>query len=230
MLFVPLILLVLSIGLSRFALMRFEQAMALGSRHRMPSAQTAEEAVREFLEANGVEDVRIVEHTAMVSDYYDPTRRTLFLNRSTMLGTSAAAWAVALHEAAHALQEGDARKALEWRHGNVRLARYAPTLIGLLCAALAFSGRMHVRNALLICAVLCALIMAFSLMSMPVETNASQRVQAWMEEKLRKHHALLEVFTKLLERVAWRDTGALARSPLYVLFGLLPVGGKLRPR
>ena len=186
--------------------------------------------MREFLDANEAQDVQIVEHTALVSDYFDPKRRTLFLNRSTMHGTDAGSWAVALHEAAHALQGGDARKALDWRLGNIRLARYAPTVVVATCFLLTFLKRLPFRSTLFICGALIALIMLLNVMSMPVEMNASQRAQAWLEEKLRRHPALLEVFTALLSQVAWRDTGAFLRSPMYCLHGLLPVGGKLRPR
>lgn len=228
MLVIPIILLLFSIGLARYAMQRYEEGMKLGARHVMPGGQTAGEVAREFLDENDGKDVKIVEHTAVISDYFDPKRRTLFLNRSTMNGTDAASWAVVLHEAAHAFQEGDARKALDWRLGNVRLARYAPTVIGAACLALAFLKRLPFRSALMVCGVIFALIMMMNVMSMPIEMNASQRVQAWIEEKLRKHPALVEVFTLLLGRVAWRDTGVLVRSPLYFLSGLLPVGGKLR--
>lgn len=228
MLFIPIILLVLSIGVARYAMRRHEEAVKVGARHTMPGGQTAGEVAREFLEACEAKDVQIVEHTALVSDYFDPKRRTLFLTKATMNGTDAGSWAIALHEAAHATQEGEARKALDWRLGNVLLARYAPSVVGLACLVLAFLKRLPFPRALLICGIVFALIMALNVMSMPIEMNASQRAQAWIEDKLRKHPALIEVFTALLARVAWRDTGVFAKSPTYFLFGMLPVGGKLR--
>lgn len=228
MLAIPVILLLLSIGIARYAMQRHEEAIKAGRRHVMPGGQTAGEVAREFLEANEATDVQIVEHTAMVSDYYDPKRRTLFLTRATMQGTDAGSWAIALHEAAHALQEGDARKALDWRLGNVRLARYAPTVVALACMVLTFLKRLPFRSTLIICGILFALIMLVNVLSMPIEANASQRAQAWIEDKLRKHPALLEVFTTVLARVAWRDTGVFVKSPMYFLYGLLPMGGKLR--
>ena len=230
MLAIPVILLLLSIGIARYAAQRHEAALRTGARHGMPGGQTAAEAAREFLDANEAKDVQILEHTAMVSDYFDPKRRTLFLTRATLNGTDAGSWAVALHEAAHATQEGDALKALNWRQGNIRLARYGPTLVAVVCLALTFLKRLPFRSTLLICGVLFALIMLANALSMPVEFNASRRVQAWIDEKLRKHPALQELFANLLSGVAWRDTGVFVRSPLYFIFSLLPGGGKLRPR
>jgi uncharacterized protein len=228
MIAIPIILLLLSIGIARYAMQRYEEGIKAGARHTMPGGQTAGEVAREFLDANDATDVQILEHTALVSDYFDPKRRTLFLNRATMGGTSAASWAIALHEAAHATQEGEGLKAFEWRLGNIKLARYAPTVIGIACIVLTFLKRLPFQRTLLICGVLFALIMALNVMSMPIEVNASQRAQAWIEDKLRKHPALIEVFTALLGRVAWRDTGVFVRSPTYLLFGMLPVGGKMR--
>jgi Zn-dependent membrane protease YugP len=228
MIALPIILLLLSIGIARYAMQRYEEAVKTGARHSMPGGQTAGEVAREFLDANDVSGVQVVEHTALVSDYYDPKRRTLFLSRATMHGTSAAAWAIALHEAAHATQEGESLKAFEWRLGNIKLSRYAPTVVGLACAVLMVLKRLPPSRALLVCGAFFALIMGLSVMSMPIEVNASQRAQAWIENKLRKHPALVELFTTLLGRVAWRDTGVLMKSPTYALSALMPVGGKLR--
>lgn len=225
----PIILLVVAIGISRFALQRYDQGVKLGARQTVPGALTAAEAARQFLDENDAADVTIVEHNAMVSDYFDPGRRVLFLNKSVMQGTDAASWSIALHEAAHATQQGEEKKALLWRLGNIRLARYAPTIIGIAAIILAFVKRAP-RPALFACGVAFFLIVLANAMSMAVEYNASQRVTAWLERKLRRHSDMLDLFKQILPRVAWRDTGALIRSPMYLLFGMLPVGGRLRPK
>lgn len=230
MLVLPILLLVIAIGISRFATQRFEQGLELGRRTRAPGAQTAAEAVREFLDENGASDVRIVEHTAVVSDYFDSRRRVLFLNKSVMDGTDIASWSIALHEAGHATQQGEEAKALKWRLGNIRLARYVPALLGILLLTFLVLKRIQVRHALLVAGIILFLIAMFNAMSMAVEYNASQRARAWLERKLRRNSDALDVFEQVLPRVAWRDTGALLRSPVYLLFGMLPVGGKLRPR
>lgn len=229
MLFLPILLLLIAIGISRFAMQRYEQALILGARRTVPGAQTAGEAAREFLDANDASDVQIMEHNAMVSDYFDPSRRVLFLNKAVIQGTDAASWSIALHEAAHATQQGEEKKALIWRLGNVRLARYAPAVIGIAAIILAFVKRAP-RPALFACGIAFFLIAMLNAMSMAVEFNASQRVAAWLERKLRRHSDVLDLFRQILPRVAWRDTGALIRSPMYLLFGMLPVGGRLRPK
>lgn len=225
-----IILLVLTIGAAKLASDRHQNALKEGARLLVPGAQTAAEAAREFLDANGASDVKIREHSALVSDYFDPSRRTLFLNRSTLNGTDLASWVTTLHEAAHALQSGDSQRALTWRLSNIRITRYLPTLIAFLCLLFVFLKRLPANAALRICAALWALIMLFNILSLPVEFNASNRALAWIERKFPRHPDLINAITPLLRAVALRDTGVFLRSPLYCLFGLLPLGGKIRPR
>ncbi|HCN76644.1 MAG TPA: peptidase, partial [Verrucomicrobiales bacterium] len=51
----------------------------------------------------------------MTSNCFDPRRRRLFLTRETAGGATLAAWAVALHEAGHAAQTGEALGDVKWR-------------------------------------------------------------------------------------------------------------------
>ena len=99
---------VLCVGVCRFAASRYAAALASGSRERVPTAHTGAEIARMFFAFEGVHDVEVLEHTSVASDYFDPSRRRLFLRPEIAQGTTMAAWAVALHEAAHATQEGDA--------------------------------------------------------------------------------------------------------------------------
>lgn len=221
---------ILAIGIANFARERFDAASRVGASTAVPERQTAAEVAREFLDAAGAEDVRIVEHNALVTDYFDARRRTLFLHPDVMSGATITAWAIALHEAAHATQGGASRSALEWRMTCIRATRYLPTLIAVVCVILGFLKRLPWPMGLRITALSWFLIMLFNALSLPIEFNASQRALAFLERKLRKNPELLEKLEAVLKGVAWRDTAAFLRSPLYCLFGALPVGGTLRPR
>ncbi|HEY2574569.1 MAG TPA: zinc metallopeptidase [Verrucomicrobiaceae bacterium] len=230
MLTIFVIALLLSVGAANFGRVRFEEAMKLGSRLKSPGGQTAAEVAREFLDTFEATDVMIVEHNALVTDYFDPVRRTLFLHREIMQGTSAAAWAVALHEAAHATQTNTMRAALDMRRSNIKLTRYVPALSAAMFAVLGFLRRPPFAIGWRLVAAIWFVVMALNLLSLPIEFNASQRALAFLERKLRKHPEALERLGKLLSGVAWRDTAVFLRSPVYCLFGALPVGGTLRPR
>jgi uncharacterized protein len=224
------IALVLALGTANFGRTRFEGAMRTGARLRSPGGQTAAEVAREFLDDGDAADVKIVEHNALATDYFDPGRRTLFLHPDVMNSPSAAAWAVALHEAAHAMQGGPMRAAFDLRRSNIKLTRYAPALSAALFAALGFLRRPPFAIGWRIVAAIWFVVMLLNVLSLPIEFNASQRALAFLERKLRKNPEILEHFGRLLGGVAWRDTAAFLRSPLYCLFGALPVGGALRPR
>ncbi len=221
------IFLIAALAVAFFAKQRYEAAFAYGIKAAMPGGQTAADVAREFLEANEAADVKIVEHSATVTDYFDPKRRCLFLHRDVMNGRSAVAWAIALHEASHAAQPV---KSVEIRMSNIKLTRYVPALTALAFLVLGFLKRVPFPIGLRITAVIWFIIMLLNVMSLAVEFNASARAMAFLEQKLSRCDSLLETLTRVLKGVAWRDTAAFLRSPLYCLFGLLPVGGKLRPR
>ncbi len=230
MLALIIIPLLFALAAAKFASDRFHAAIKTGSKVGVPGAMTAAEAVREFLDENDASDVKIMEHNAFVSDYYDVGRRCLFLNQSTMMGTDAASWSLALHEAAHALQTGESAKLFLWRQGNIRLTRYAPTLIAFVCLLLNFLKRLPFRSTLMICGILFALIMLVNLLSTPIEKNASARVMSWLDRRLEKYPELLDTFAVVLSGVAWRDTAVFLKSPMHFFYAFLPMGGKLRPR
>jgi hypothetical protein len=72
-------------------------------------------------------------------------RRRLFLSRDIREGSTLAAWALALHEAAHALQTGEDRDALLWRRTCVRLTRYIPVLALFGVVAMMFFMKLPFR-------------------------------------------------------------------------------------
>lgn len=197
---------------------------------KSPDGQTAAAVAREFLDAGGASDVRIVEHAGLVTDYFDPARRTLFLHPDVMNNASGAAWSIALHEAAHAMQAETMRTALDMRRSNIKMTRYVPGLTALAVVVLGFLRRPPFGIGWRLLALVWFVVMLLNALSLPVEFNASRRALVFLEGKLRGNDKLLERFARLLNGIAWRDTAAFLRSPVYCLFGVLPVGGTLRPR
>ena len=223
------IALVLALGIANFARQRYEVALQRG-RRPSPLPQTAAEIAREFLDSFDAADVRIVEHNGFISDYFDPKRKCLFLHRDVMNGKTDAAWAIALHEAAHAAQMRGMMTALDMRIGNIRLTRYAPALAGLLIVVLGIMKRPPLGIGWKILAVIWAVIMLLNALSLPIEFHASKLARAFLERKFRKNPDALENLDLVLSGVAWRDTAVFLRSPMYCFYALLPVGGRMRPR
>lgn len=217
-------------GASNYALQRYEAAVAAGRREKAPLPLTGEEIALEFLKSNDVTDVQVVAHNGVVTDYFDPSRRRLFLRSDFKDGRHLAAWAVALHEAAHALQTGEALEELKWRRGCIKLTRYLPTLSVILVVALKFLKVMpNIRLALFAVIGVCALVLLLNIGTLAVERNANLRLRKFLDDRLRQHSAAQDQLEAILAATALREVGDLLRSPRYFFFSALPGTSKTRP-
>ncbi len=225
-----IVVLVLGIGLSRWALARHEAMMLKGFRASSPTAHTGGEIALMFLKSEGVEDVQVVEHNAVVTDYFDPTRRRLFLRKDVAEGTTLAAWAIALHEAAHALQTGDSLGELKWRQSCIRMSRYLPMASVFVIVGLMIARILIAKNALFVAAGVFTLLLLLNLGSVPLEFNANKRLRRFLDEHLKDHEQAHTRLDELLFCMAIREIGDLLRSPRYFFLSALPGTGKMRPR
>jgi len=229
MLVIPILLALAVIGVSRWARGRYESKMALGRRAHAPEDLTGAQIAEEFLNANGAGDVQIVAHEGVISNYFDPVRRRLFLNREVREGRTLAAWAQALHEAAHALQVGEDKGALLWRRTCIRLTRYIPMLALFGTAAATFFLKIPFRNTLIAFVGICVLIMLLNLGTLAIEHNANARLRRWLEERLSSSPTALERIEILIAAAALREVGDLIQSPRYFFFTALPGTSGPRP-
>ncbi|MDZ4289603.1 MAG: zinc metallopeptidase [Prosthecobacter sp.] len=227
-LIIIILVLVLGIGISRHALGRYEQMLRQGGRENAPMAHTGAEMAKLFLESEGIDDIEIVEHTSVVSDYYDPRRRRLFLRPEIARGSSMAAWAVALHEAAHATQTGDSLAQFKWRQTVILMTRYGP-IFGAFGAVGMLLLRIHPRIAFLAFMAVCAVVLLLNLGTLAIEFNANARLHRFLEKHLEPWPSAHERLQGYLSAMATRELGDLLRSPRYFFFSGLPGTAKLRP-
>lgn len=224
------IVFLVAFGASRWCLRRFEDAVLRGQREKSPLPMTGEEIAMEFLLSEEITDVQVAEHNGTVTDYFDPSRRRLFLRPEFKNGRHLAAWAVALHEAAHATQTGEALAELRWRRSCIHLTRYLPTLSGIVAVALMLLKVLAPRYAILGVAAVCGLALLLNFGSMAVERNANLRLRRFLDRRLAAHPEARERLDALLSAVAFREAGDLLRSPRYFFFSALPGSSKMRPR
>lgn len=222
MLAIPILLLVICLGVCRWARGRFDEMWSQSVRETAPTAHTGAEIARLFLNFEGVADVEILERDGVVTNYYDPARRRLFLSREVARGTHLAAWAVSLHEAGHAVQEGDALNDFKWRLAVIRWTRYGPALAVVLAVGAMFLLRVPGRFALmgLLAAFLGTLLLNLGTLS--VEMRANNSLKRFLERHLARRPAALERLEHCLHRVATREVGDLLSSPRYFLFSAMP--------
>lgn len=171
--------LILSLVASYFTKSTFAKYSRFQSRGGMTGAQAAQM----MLERNGVHGVSIEPVGGHLTDHYDPRSRTLRLSESVYSSRSLAAIGVACHEAGHALQHAQNYLFLGLRSTLVPITNFGSSLapilftIGILFMYLA--PRLGQMIILLGCVVFLFAVI-FSIITLPVEWNASARAKQAM--------------------------------------------------
>lgn len=226
---IVIVVFVLGFGASQYAAGKFASAMRDGQRHPSPENRTGAQMASEFLLSQGVEDVKVVPHEGVLSDYFDPARRCLYLRRDTLEGKNLAAWALAMHEAAHALQTGEEKEALKWRRSCISMCRYLPTALFILMLFAMVALKMKLRFLMIGFVGACGATLLMNIGTLAIEHNANQRLRHWLNQRLQRYPDALEKLDAILGAVATRELGDLLSSPRYFFLSALPGSSKKRP-
>jgi Zn-dependent membrane protease YugP len=133
---------------------------------------TGAEAARRVIQYGGVTNVTIQPIAGNLSDNFDPTTNTINLSEDVYNNTSVAALGVAAHEAGHALQYADAYKPLKLRSAMVPVTRISSTMSFPI---ILFGYFLSVQPLIIAGIVLFSFAVLFSIITLPVEFNASGR-------------------------------------------------------
>lgn len=170
-------------GIGFFVQMRLKGKFAKYSKQLLMSRLTGREIAEKMLRENGIYDVTVQSVDGFLSDHYDPIKKTVNLSPDVYNGTSVAAAAVAAHECGHAVQHATAYQWLMLRSRLVPVVQISTNLsqwvllIGL--GVLSF-GKGN-PTILLIGIIMFAVSTLFSIITLPVEFDASKRALAWLE-------------------------------------------------
>lgn len=148
---------------------------------KIPTANgmTGKDVVEKMLRDNGVSGVKIGTVEGQLSDHYNPVNKTINLSKDVYFGNSIAAAAVAAHETGHALQHAKGYSMLRLRSALVPAVEFASHWVQWILLA----GILLVNifpNLLLVGIGLFAIMTLFSLITLPVEIDASHRALAWL--------------------------------------------------
>lgn len=146
------------------------------------AGMSGKEVAEKMLRDNGIYDVTVNSAQGFLSDHYNPADKTVNLSPDVYSGRSIAAAAVAAHECGHAVQHAKAYSMLQFRSAMVPVVKVSTTLGQwvLLAGVGLFFGRGN-QWLLLAGIVMFAISTLFSLVTLPVEYDASNRALAWME-------------------------------------------------
>lgn len=185
------IILFIGVAILSFAVsQRLKNKFRKYSQVRWNADLTGQQIAEHMLRDNGIHDVKVTSVPGRLTDHYNPATRTVNLSEEVYHGRSAAAAAVAAHECGHAVQHATAYSFLEFRSAMVPVQNVSARILNMVVLFLFFGG-MFIFNtggnffeiALLIIIGCYAVITLFSLVTLPVEFDASKRALAWIQSR-----------------------------------------------
>jgi Zn-dependent membrane protease YugP len=141
---------------------------------------TGAEAAEKLLQSNGLGNVRVEEIKSRLGDHYDPGKKVLRLSPAVANTPSVAALGIVAHEVGHAVQDKVGYAYMRFRTSLVPAANLGSTLgyvfviLGLL---LSWFGTAFGMTVVWVGVFLFSLAVIFSLVTLPVEYNASNRAR-----------------------------------------------------
>jgi len=154
---------------------RFRKYSQIAVSNGMSGKEVAEKMLRD----NGIGDVQVMSVEGQLTDHYNPLKKTVNLSRAVYEGRHIAAAAVAAHECGHAVQHAQAYSFLKMRSALVPVVSISSKWVQwvLLAGVILVQTMPQILFAGII---LFALTTLFSLITLPVEINATQRALAWL--------------------------------------------------
>jgi hypothetical protein len=196
---------------------QLKRKFAFYSKQQLRNGMSGREIAEKMLSDNGIYDVEVISVRGQLTDHYNPKNKTVNLSEAVYNQRNAAAAAVAAHEVGHAVQHATAYRALEMRSSLVPVVSVTSGMSqwlvigGLVLGAAEGSGMgYYVAVAGL---VFMALATAFSLITLPVEYDASNRALAWLKGK---HMVTQEEYAGAEDALKWA-----ARTYLVAAIGAL---------
>ncbi len=147
------------------------------------SGLSGKKVAEKMLRDNGIYDVQVTSVPGFLSDHYDPTTKTVNLSENVYTENTVAAAAVASHECGHAVQHASAYSMLMLRSRLVPITKISTNLSQWVILAgigiLGFGGGS--QTVLLFGIILFAISTLFSVVTLPVEFDASARALKWLD-------------------------------------------------
>ena len=220
-----MLILIPGILLSLWAQSRVKSAYAKYSRVHAACGMTGAQVAEHMLHSEGIYDVRIEVVGGSLSDHYDPSSRTLRLSQGVAHSSSLASLGVAAHETGHALQHRDAYAPLVLRTAVVPTVNIGSNLSWpLVVIGMLFSWEPLINIGIL----LFSLTVLFTLITLPVEFNASARAMAALGNGGYLTESELPGAKRVLNAAAMTYVAAALSAVLQLLRLLVLTGGRRR--
>ena len=175
---------------------KFEKYSKLALGNGMSGKEVAEKMLRD----NGISDVTVISTSGHLTDHYDPSAKVLRLSNNVYNGTDVAALGIAAHEVGHAIQHAEGYAPLRFRNAIVPVVNFASQLVWIFVMA----GFIFQMSGLITVGIwLFSASVVFSILTLPVEIDASKRAIARLETAGFLNDQELEGAKKVLSAAAW---------------------------
>lgn len=172
-----MVLILIAFGLSMWASFRVRGTFNRFSKVRAASGMTGRDAARRMLDLNGLYDVPVEMVPGTLTDHYDPITRVVRLSEPVYGENSISAISVACHEVGHAIQHKESYPMLVLRHRMFPVVNFASRISPILLIA---GILLSLTNLIWLGIIFFAAAVAFQLVTLPVEFNATSRAKRLM--------------------------------------------------
>lgn len=219
----PLYLVVMLVGLvlSLGAQAWVKSSASRFSRVRTRAGLSGADVARLILRHEGIREVRVEPVSGFLSDHYDPTSRTLRLSEANFYGDSVTAVGVAAHEVGHAIQHKQRYWPMTVRQKLVPVANLGTSLGIFLVMIGAMVGLLALAK---LGVILFGAFVLFTLVTLPVEFDASRRAHASLAQLRVLDRAELSGVRRVLTAAAATYVAAATTAVLQFLYFLLRAG------
>jgi len=208
------IILIPAFILAVYAQMRVRSMYNKYSQVAVSSGYTGAQAARKILDGQGLRNIPVEEVSGNLTDHYDPLRRVLRLSQGVYRSRSLAAMGIAAHESGHAIQHSRAYLPLMLRTGIFPVVSFSSwAAFPLLLIGFLFRSPMLIDLGIIIFAA----VVAFQLITLPVEFNASSRAIKLLSSNGLVTETELPAARRVLNAAALTYLAAAAVSALQLL-------------
>jgi Zn-dependent membrane protease YugP len=224
-----LIVSLLFLGISFIVSMVLKSKFTKYSKVPLSNGMSGREIAEKMLRENGIYDVKVTSVNGFLSDHYNPATKTVNLSPEVYEGRSVAAAAVAAHECGHAVQHAQAYQPLKLRSRLVPVVQVSSNLINLVLLVGVIMAASGNPTVLLVGIVMMSITVLFTLITLPVEFDASNRALAWLNHS---NVTSAQEYPKAKDALKWAATtyvvAALAAVVQLIQYIMLYMGARDR--
>jgi Zn-dependent membrane protease YugP len=175
-----LIVSLIFLGISFLVSMVLKSKFTKYAKVPLSNGLSGREIAEKMLRENGIYDVKVTSVNGFLSDHYNPVNKTVNLSPEVYEGRTVSAAAVAAHECGHAVQHATAYRPLTLRSKLVPAVQVSSNLVNIVLLIGVIMAATGNPTVLLIGIIMMSLTVLFTLITLPVEFDASKRALAWL--------------------------------------------------